>query len=59
MMAYMGTGFKNFSNIHNTLAIEMNRCLQETNKTEIMTKEKTTQIKKDPPKRNPPKNTDP
>ena len=43
-----GYWFKKFTTIHDRLAIEMNRCLEETYISEWMTKGKTTLIPKDP-----------
>ena len=46
LMAYIDSGFKKNTSIHNRLAIKMNRCLQETYIPEWMTKGKTTLIHK-------------
>ena len=45
-----GFWFKMFTSIHDRLAIEMNRCLQEIDIHKWMTKGKTTLIQKDPQK---------
>ena len=45
-----GFWFKNFTSTHDTLAIEMIRCLQEKEVPEWMTKGKTILIQKDPSK---------
>ena len=42
-----GFWFKKFTSIHNRLALEMNRCLQEAQVPHWMTKGNTTLIKKD------------
>ena len=57
MIAYMDSGFKKFTSIHDRLAIEMNRCLEEAEMLEWMTKEKeeTTLIQNDPLKGTAPK----
>ena len=54
MMVYMDTGFKIFTTIHDRRAIEMNRCLQEADIPEWMTKGKIILIQEDPPKENAP-----
>ena len=48
----MDSGFKKFPSIHDRLAIEMKRYLQEKDIPEWTTKRKTTLIQKDPTKRN-------
>ena len=45
-----GFWFKKFTSIHDRLALEMNRCLQDAQVPEWMTKGKTTLIQKDPSK---------
>ena len=45
-----GFWFKKFTSIHDRLALEMNRCLQDAQVPDWMTKEKTILIKKDPSK---------
>ena len=40
--------FKKFTTIHYRLTLEMNRCLQEADVPECMTKARTTLIQKDP-----------
>ena len=59
MIAYMDSGFKKFTPIHDRLAIIMNRFLQERDLPVCMNKGKTTQIqkKKKTPKRNGPLTT--
>ena len=52
MMEYMDSGYKKFTTVHDRLALEMNRCLQEAQVPVWMTKGKTTLIQKRPPKRN-------
>ena len=52
-----GFWFKKFISIHDRLALEMNRCLQESHVPEWMTKGKTTLIQKEPPLRKPPQTT--
>ena len=42
--------FKEFTSIHDRLALELSRCLEGANIPEWMIKEKTTKIKKDPRK---------
>ena len=42
-----GFWFKKFTSIHDRLALEMNRCLQDAQVPDWMTKEKTTLIQKD------------
>ena len=54
-MEYLGFWFKKFTSIHDTLALEMNRCLQGAQVPEWMTKGKTTLIQKDPRKGTAPK----
>ena len=49
-MAYMDAGFKKFTSIHDRLANEINKCLQEKDITEWMSKGKTTLIQNDPSK---------
>ena len=51
-----GYWFKKFTPIHDRLALEMNRCLQEANVPKWMTKGKTTLIQKDPLKATTPNN---
>ena len=51
-----GFWFKKFTSIHNRLALEMNRCLQEAQVPDWMTKGKTTLIQKDPSKGTAPNN---
>ena len=51
-----GFWFKKFTSIHNRLALEMNRCLQDAQVPEWMTKGKTTLIQKDPSKGTVPNN---
>ena len=51
-----GFWFKNFTSIHNRLALEMNRCLQGAKIPNWMTKGKTTLIQKDPRKGKAPQN---
>ena len=46
-MEYMDTGFEKLTSILNSLVIEMNRYLQETDILESMTKGKTIVIQKD------------
>ena len=46
MIAYMGVGLKKFTSIHDILAIKMNRCLQEIDTLEYLTKGKITLIQK-------------
>ena len=46
-MAYINSGFKKFASIHEKLALQLSKCLQEANK--WMMKEKITLIQKDPP----------
>ena len=46
MIAYMNSGFKKFALIHNILFLQLNRCQEETNKPEWITKAKTPQIQK-------------
>ena len=50
IILYMETGFKKFSPIPNRMAIKMNRCLQETDIPEWITKGKLTLIQKSTPK---------
>ena len=50
MMAYMDSGWKEFTSIRDKLAREMNRCLEETDIPEWMTKGKTTLTQKEQPK---------
>ena len=45
-----GFWFKKFTSIHERLALEMNRCLQDAQVPDWMTKGKTTLIQKDPSK---------
>ncbi len=45
-----GFWFKKFTSIHDTLALEMNRCLQDAQVPDWMTKGKITLIQKDPSK---------
>ena len=45
-----GFWFKKFPSIHDRLALEMNKCLQDAQVPDWMTKGKTTLIKKDPRK---------
>ena len=55
-----GYWFKKLTSIHDRLAIKMNRCLQETDIPQWMTKGKTIMIQKDTQKKQqPPKTTDP
>ena len=54
-----GHCFKKFTSIHDRLAIEINRCLQETHWSKWMTEGKTILIQKDPQKGQPPTNADP
>ena len=51
-----GFCFKKFTSIHDRLALEMNRCLQDAHVPDWMTKEKTTLIQKDPSKGTAPNN---
>ena len=51
-----GFWFKKFNSIHDRFATEMNKCIQETEMPEWMTKEITTQIQKDVIKGNAPVN---
>ena len=51
-----GFWFKKFTSIHDRLALEMNRCLQDVQVPDWMTKGKTTIIPKDPSKRTVPNN---
>ena len=51
-----GFWFKKFTSIHNRLALEMNRCLQDAQVPDWMTKGKTTLIQKDPSKGTAPNN---
>ena len=51
-----GFWFKKFTSIHDRLALEMNRCLQDAHVPEWMTKGKTTLIQKDPSKGTAPNN---
>ena len=51
-----GFWFKKSTSIHDRLALEMNRCLQEANVPDWMTKGKTTLILKDPNKGTAPNN---
>ena len=51
-----GFWFKKFTSFHDTLALEMNRCLQDAQVPDWMTKGKTTLIQKDPSKRTAPNN---
>ena len=51
-----GLWFKKFPSIHDRLALEMNRCLQEAHVPKWMTKGKTTLIQKDPSKGTTPNN---
>ena len=51
-----GFWFKKFTSIHDRLALEMNRCLQDAHVPEWMTKGKTTFIQKDPSKGTAPNN---
>ena len=51
-----GFWFKKLTSIHVTLALEINRCLQDTHVPEWMTKGKTTLIQKDPSKVTAPNN---
>ena len=51
-----GFWFKKFTSIHDRLALEMNRCLQDAQVLEWMTKGKTKLIQKDPSKGKAPKN---
>ena len=51
-----GFWFKKFTSIHDRLALEMNRCLQDAHVPELMTKGKTTLIQKDPSKGTAPNN---
>ena len=51
-----GSWFKKFTSIHDRVAIEMNRCLQDTQVLEWMTKGKTTLFQKDPSKGTAPNN---
>ena len=43
-----GFWFKKFTSIHDRLALEMNRCFQDAQVPDWMTKGKTTLIQKDP-----------
>ena len=56
MMAYMDSSSRNSPSF---LALEMNRCLQETDVLKWMTKEKTTLIQKKQSKETPQTTTDP
>ena len=56
MMAYMYTGKNKCTSIHERLAIEMNRCLQETEITEWLTKVREKQIQIDTQKGTAPNN---
>ena len=51
-----GFWFKKFTSIHDRLALEMNRCLQDTQVPDWITKGKTTLIQKDPSKGTAPNN---
>ena len=51
-----GFWFKKFTSVHNRLALEMNRCLQDAQVPDWMTKGKTTLIQKDPSKGTAPNN---
>ena len=51
-----GFWFKKFTSIHDRLALEMNRCLQDTQVPDWITKGKTTLTRKDPSKGNAPNN---
>ena len=51
-----GFWFKKFTSIHDRLALEMNRCLQDAQVPDWMTKGKTTLIQKDPSKGTAPNN---
>ena len=51
-----GFWFKKFTSIHDRLALEMNRCLQDAQVPEWMTKGKTTLIQKEPSKGTAPNN---
>ena len=51
-----GFWFKKFTSIHDRLALEMNRCLQDAQVPEWMTKGNTTLIQKDPSKGTTPNN---
>ena len=51
-----GFWFKKFTSIHDRLALEMNRCLQDAHVPEWMTKGKTPLIQKDPSKGTAPNN---
>ena len=53
MVAYMDSGFKKITSMHDWLAIEMKKCKQETDILEGVTKVKTTLIQKDLQKNNP------
>ena len=50
-MAYVNSGLKKITSIHDRLAIEMDRCFAETDIFEWRTKGKTTLIQKDLQKR--------
>ena len=51
-----GFWFKKSTSIHDRLALEMNRCLQDTQVPDLMTKGKTTLIQKNPSKGTAPNN---
>ena len=51
-----GFWFKKFTSLHGSLALEMNRCLQDAQVPEWMTKGKTTLTQKDSSKGTPPNN---
>ena len=51
-----GFWFKKFTSIHGRLVLEMNRCLQDAQVPDCMTKGKTTLIQKDPSKGTAPNN---
>ena len=51
-----GFWFKKFTSVHERLALEMNKCLQNAQVPDLMTKRKTTLIQMDPSKRTAPQN---
>ena len=55
MMEYIESGFKKFTSIHDRLALEMNRYLQQAHVPEWSTKGRPTLIQKDPHKETVPK----
>ena len=46
-MAHMDSGLKKLTSIHESLAIEINKCLEEVDIPKLSTKGETTRIQKD------------